>query len=127
MKKLLFTTLLAAGIVAANAQDRTYQDNEGDYHYETKDQQVWIPEQRVGGIFGVGGRVIPGHYETRREQVKVYNNNHQTFGGEKGWRGKHPHGMPPGQRKKLQNNNGNWSNPGTWIDNGKGGKKKNKR
>ncbi|WP_207422349.1 hypothetical protein [Desertivirga brevis] len=105
MKKILLTLLVAAtGIVGANAQEGVYRDQQGEYHYETRKQQVWIPEQRVGGIFGVGGRTIPGHYETRSQQVKVYNRypgGHYSD-GQKGWSGKHPHGMPPGQRKKIQ-------------------------
>lgn len=126
MKKTLIAFLTVLSISAANAQDGNYSGNNGDYHYETKDQQVWVPEQRVGGIFGVGGRVIPGHYETRQEQVKVYNNNYQTS-GQNGWQGKHPHGMPPGQRKKLQNNgNRNWQDQGVWTDSKNKGAKRNK-
>ncbi|WP_207534993.1 hypothetical protein [Desertivirga arenae] len=105
MKKVILTLLVAAtGFVSANAQDGVYRDQQGEYHYETRDQQVWVPEQRVGGIFGVGGRTIPGHYETRSQQVKVYNRypNSPYGQGQKGWAGKHPHGMPPGQRKKMQ-------------------------
>ena len=126
MKKLFFTMLMAVSISAVSAQDKTYRDDNGDYHYETKDQQVWIPEQRTAGIFGVGGRTIPGHYETRRDQLKVYHNDYQTT-GQNGWQGKHPHGMPPGQRKKLQNNtNRNWSDQDNWNDHKTKGGKKNK-
>ena len=109
MKKLLFTFLVAAmGIASASAQTGVYQDEQGEYRYETRQERVWVPEQRTGGIFGVGGRTIPGHYETRSEQVKVYNNRNNNDArynntNEKGWAGKHPHGMPPGQRKKQQN------------------------
>jgi hypothetical protein len=60
-----------------------------------RERRVWIPEQRTRGIFGIGSRTIPGHYEMRTERVKVYLN-----GGKKNKKG-HPHGMPPGQRKKL--------------------------
>ena len=115
MKKLILTLFVASmGIVAAEAQQRdgTYQDQNGDYHYETRERQVWVPEQKVGGVFGIGSKTIPGHYETRQEQVKVYNDDYGSEvnqGGTKGWQGRHPHGMPPGQRKKMQGNrDGSW-------------------
>jgi len=130
MKKLLFTLLIAAaGVISVKAQDGVYRDDQGDYHYETRSEQVWVPEQRVGGIFGVGGRTIPGHYETRTEQVKVYNDRYQngsSYGGQKGWKGKHPHGMPPGQRKKLNNYSGYpgyEQGNGGYSKHGKGAKK----
>ena len=103
MKKILLTLALFAAIGAANAQSRhydrghndrgIYSDNRGDYHWQVVERRVWIPTQRTG-IFG--SRVIPGHYEIRRERVKVYHRDRRH--------NKHPHGMPPGQRKKYQNN-----------------------
>jgi hypothetical protein len=119
MKKVLLTAFIA-GLsflaIDASAQSGTYRDEQGEYRYETREERVWIPEQRTGGIFGVGGRTIPGHYETRTNQVKVYydqngnpiNRDRQYGEGRKGWEGKHPHGMPPGQRKKMQGNSGNY-------------------
>ena len=81
---------------------KVYQDDRGTYHYETRERRVWVPEQRTRGIFGT--RVTPGHYETIREQVKVYHNRNNRYGDDR-YRGKkgHPHGMPPGQRKKSGN------------------------
>ncbi|WP_207427835.1 hypothetical protein [Pedobacter sp. SYSU D00535] len=116
MKKLLLTLLVvASGILATNAQSsRTYRDERGEYHYETRERRVWIPEQRVGGILGVGSRTIPGHYEMRNEQVKVYHDDRNRHDQDyrfrqQGSEGKHPHGMPPGQRKKLNNGNSSWT------------------
>lgn len=77
--------------------NNVYRDDRGEYRYEMRERRVWIPEYRTGGIFGVGGRRVPGHYEMRNERVKVYiGQNYQN-------RNKHPHGMPPGQRKKSDN------------------------
>ena len=117
MKKIILAAFIAGLSVLAlesNAQTGTYTDEQGTYRYETREERVWVPEQRTGGIFGVGGRTIPGHYETQQRQVKVYtdrNGNRVNTDGQygeknKGWEGKHPHGMPPGQRKK-QGNTGN--------------------
>lgn len=111
MKKLVLTAFIAGlsfFALESSAQTGTYRDDQGDYRYETREERVWVPEQRTGGIFGVGGRTIPGHYETRNTQVKVYQDqngnpigqNGQYGERRKGWEGKHPHGMPPGQRKK---------------------------
>lgn len=69
-----------------------YRDNNGSYHWQVVERRVWIPTHRVGGIFG---RTIPGHYEIRRDRVKIYHHNYQDR-----WN-RHPHGMPPGQRKKY--------------------------
>ena len=82
-----------------------YQDDRGDYQWQTVERRVWIPERRTSGIFGIGSRRIPGHYEMRTERIKVYRNarNSQYGNQRRGWGGKHPHGMPPGQRKKLEN------------------------
>ncbi|MBC8053720.1 MAG: hypothetical protein H7Y13_11710 [Sphingobacteriaceae bacterium] len=122
MKKIIITAFIAGlsfFALESNAQT-TQRDAQGDYHYETRDERVWVPEQRTGGIFGVGGRTIPGHYETRSTQVKVYhdkngnpiNQNGQYGDKSKGWEGKHPHGMPPGQRKKIEGNRSNDRNRG---------------
>ena len=120
MRKLVVTAFIAGlsfFALESSAQSGTYRDDQGEYRYETREERVWVPEQRTGGIFGVGGRTIPGHYETRSTQVKVYrdqngnpiNQNGQYGEQRKGWEGKHPHGMPPGQRKKQgQNSNGNY-------------------
>lgn len=88
-------------------EGKVYQDERGSYHYETRERRVWVPEQRTRGIFGT--RVEPGHYETIREQVKIYHNrNNNRYGDDDRYNNKrskkgHPHGMPPGQRKKLGN------------------------
>ncbi|MEJ6979129.1 hypothetical protein WG906_01625 [Pedobacter sp. P351] len=121
MKKLVLTAFIA-GIsflaLESTAQTGTYTDDQGEYRYETRQERVWVPEERKGGIFGVGGRTIPGHYENRSTQVKVYrdrngnpvNQNGQYGEQRRGWEGKHPHGMPPGQRKKIEQrrNNGDY-------------------
>ena len=139
---VLFVALGAAFSLSADAQINTslpqifgskqydenkiYQDENGTYRYETREKRVWVPEQESTGIFGT--RVVPGHYETVREQVKVYTNRNNrngsdggyydqngvyhagngtynnTDGKQPGWVGKHPHGMPPGQRKKMAKN-----------------------
>ncbi len=113
MKKLILTAFIAGlSVLALQSQAQTGTDAQGEYRYETRQERVWIPERRTGGIFGVGSRTIPGHYETRDTQVKVYrdrngnpiNQNGQYGDKRKGWEGKHPHGMPPGQRKKAQGN-----------------------
>lgn len=110
MKKIIVTAFIAGlSFFALDTKAQTGTDEQGTYRYETREERVWIPEQRTGGIFGVGGRTIPGHYETRTRQVKVYDNDRQNgqYGERsKGWEGKHPHGMPPGQRKKQQNRDG---------------------
>ena len=109
MKKILIILALfaASGTMSTQAQYRqtqtvwgandgsVYRDDRGEYRWEMRERRVWIPEQRTRGIFGIGSRTIPGHYEMRTERVKVYLN-----GGKKNKKG-HPHGMPPGQRKKL--------------------------
>lgn len=88
-------------------EGKVYQDERGTYHYETRERRVWVPEQRTRGIFGT--RVEPGHYETIREQVKIYHNRNNNYGygddryNNKGSKKGHPHGMPPGQRKKMGN------------------------
>jgi hypothetical protein len=93
-----------------------YQDDRGEYQWQTVEHRVWIPERRTSGVFGIGARTIPGHYEMRTDRVKTYRNeqnrNGQYGNGQygtraKGWEGKHPHGMPPGQRKKLENRRDN--------------------
>jgi len=86
------------GLSDRRSNDRNvYRDDRGEYRYEMRERRVWIPEYRTGGIFGVGGRRVPGHYEMRNERVKVYTRqNNQN-------KKQHPHGMPPGQRKKSDN------------------------
>lgn len=109
MKKILIILALfaASGTISAQAQYRqtetvwgandgsVYRDDRGEYRWEMRERRVWIPEYRTRGILGVGARTIPGHYEMRNERVKVYLN-----GGGKNKKD-HPHGMPPGQRKKM--------------------------
>lgn len=108
MKKILIILALfaASGTISTQAQyrqtptilgandDAIYRDDRGEYRWEIRERRVWIPEYRTRGILGVGGRTIPGHYEMRRERVKVYLNGQRNKKG-------HPHGMPPGQRKKM--------------------------
>lgn len=103
---LAFFAALGASSVYANrnpARDRIvrsyderaiYSDGRGPYHWQIIEREVWVPARRVGGLFG--SRVIPGHYEIRRQRVKVYHSNRYYNRG----RNSHPHGMPPGQRKK---------------------------
>lgn len=112
MKKVILTAFIAGlSLLALESNAQTGTDQQGSYRYETREERVWVPERRTGGIFGVGGRTIPGHYETRTREVKVYDNDRNGQYGEKkkGWEGKHPHGMPPGQRKKQgRSNNGDY-------------------
>lgn len=110
MKKILIILALfaASGTMSAEAQYRetptvwgandntVYRDDRGEYRWEIRQRRVWIPEYRTRGILGVGARTIPGHYEMRNERVKVYLN-----GGNNRNKKGHPHGMPPGQRKKM--------------------------
>jgi hypothetical protein len=114
MKKILFTAIIAGlSFFALESNAQTGRDEQGEYRYETREERVWVPERRTGGIFGVGGRTIPGHYEIQNRQVKVYRdrngnpiNQDERYGDKrKGWEGKHPHGMPPGQRKKANRQN----------------------
>lgn len=113
MKKILLTAALFVAFGAASAQwsprdndyrrydERSvYRDNNGSYHWQVVERRVWIPTHRVGGIFG---RTIPGHYEIRRDRIKVYHNRYDNRYDSR--RSKHPHGMPPGQRKKYEKNN----------------------
>lgn len=109
MKKILIILVLfaASGTMTAQAQYREIEtifggndgsiqrDERGEYRWEMRERRVWVPEYRTRGVLGVGSRTIPGHYEMRRERVKVYLNQ-----GKKNKKG-HPHGMPPGQRKKM--------------------------
>ncbi|MEJ7691850.1 hypothetical protein, partial [Daejeonella sp.] len=111
MKKILIILALfaASGTMTTQAQisqlptifgsnDNTvYRDDRGEYRWEMRERRVWIPEYRTRGVLGVGSRTIPGHYEMRNERVKVYLNGGDGGKNKKG----HPHGMPPGQRKKM--------------------------
>ncbi|MEO8796214.1 MAG: hypothetical protein ABI390_12155, partial [Daejeonella sp.] len=103
-----------------------YQDERGEYQWQTVEHRVWIPQRRTAGIFGIGSRTIPGHYEMRTDRVKVYrrDRNSVNSGKRKGWEGKHPHGMPPGQRKKLENRNNDRYD---YYDNRSKGKSKSKK
>ena len=143
MKKIftLLVLFVALGVSTANAQYNTrnqnqtktfepgvYQDEQGEYRWQTIENRVWIPERRTSGIFGIGARTIPGHYEvTTTDRVKVYtrsDRNSQTGDRQQGWAGKHPHGMPPGQRKKIQSNNDQrWDGDNNGSDKTKKGKK----
>lgn len=125
MRKIILMAALfvALGATTVNAQytnrDQTerrttepgvYQDDRGEYQWQTVEHRVWIPERRTAGIFGIGSRIIPGHYEIRTDRVKRYLNqdrNGQYSNQRRGWEGKHPHGMPPGQRKKYENRRDN--------------------
>ncbi len=112
MKKLIILTILFAawGITDTKAQYRQeqavwgqndqniYRDNRDEYHYEMRERRVWIPEYRTTGIFGIGSRRIPGHYEMRNEPIRVYTGQNNQI------RKQHPHGMPPGQQKKYNSN-----------------------
>ena len=111
MKRVIILLTLFAALGTTNTQaqyrqdqpvwgqnDQTiYQDERGEYRWEMRERRVWIPEYRTAGIFGIGSRRIPGHYEMRRERAKVY------LGKNKKDKKGHPHGMPPGQRKKNGN------------------------
>ncbi|MDP3468186.1 MAG: hypothetical protein Q8S11_07610 [Daejeonella sp.] len=109
MKKLIILAILFAALGTTKTQaqyrqvqtvwgqtdQKVYRDNRGEYRYEIRERRVWIPEYRTAGIFGIGSRRVPGHYEMRNERVRVYTRQN---------RNQHPHGMPPGQRKKSNNN-----------------------
>lgn len=116
MRKFFITlTLFAAlGVSSVNAREypdrdriiRTYDDNRiyrderGEYHWQVIEREVWIPARRVGTI--LGSRVIPGHYERRQQRVKVYHRQSRyDYDRYNRGRNRHPHGMPPGQRKKY--------------------------
>lgn len=112
MKKVIILVILfaALGTTDTKAQYRqeqtiwgqndqnVYRDDRGEYRYEMRERRVWIPEYQTAGIFGIGSRRIPGHYEMRNERVRVY------IGQNNQYKKQHPHGMPPGQRKKYNNN-----------------------
>lgn len=116
MKKVIILVALFAALGMTNSQAQYRQeqtawgssdrrsndrnvnrDDRGEYRYEMRERRVWIPEYRTGGIFGVGARRVPGHYEMRNERVKVYARQNIQY------KKQHPHGMPPGQRKKSNN------------------------
>lgn len=124
MKKIVYMLALSAAL-AANAAvaqyrdeviNRTYEpgvytDDRGEYRWQTIERRVWIPEYQTRGILGVGVRTIPGHYEMRTDRVKVYTNSARNSDyeyGESRRNKRHPHGMPPGQRKKVEKNRGNY-------------------
>ncbi|MDP2413665.1 hypothetical protein [Daejeonella sp.] len=109
MKKLIILVILFAALGTTDTQaqyrqgqtvwgqndQNVYRDDRGEYRYEVRERRVWIPEYRTAGIFGIGSRRVPGHYEMRNERVRVYSDQNRK---------QHPHGMPPGQRKKSNNN-----------------------
>jgi len=113
MKKILIILALfaASGTMSTQAQYRqtqtvwgandgtVYRDDRGEYRWEMRERRVWIPEYRTRGILGVGARTVPGHYEMRNERVKVYLQSKKN-------KKDHPHGMPPGQRKKMDKRDG---------------------
>ena len=89
MRRILLLAVLfvALGTTTSSAQyssrDRderrvtepgVYQDERGEYQWQTVERRVWIPERRTSGVFGIGSRTIPGHYEMRSDRVKVYRN-----------------------------------------------------
>ena len=102
-------------IIRRYDESRIYQDSRGEYHWQVIEREVWIPTRRVGTIFGT--RTIPGHYEVRQQRVKVYHRNSRNYNPynqrgnqyNKGKKG-HPHGMPPGQRKKYDDRYGDYKN-----------------
>lgn len=108
---LAFSAALLANSAWAQNRDevinRTYEpgiynDDRGEYRWQVIERRVWIPEHQTRGVFGVGVRTIPGHYEMRTDRVRIYTNDSRNGYDDNGKRkGKHPHGMPPGQRKKA--------------------------
>lgn len=148
MKRILSLLILfvALGVSNANAQydnrdtrnqkttrvfePGVFQDEGGEYRWARVETRVWVPERRTTGIFGIGARTIPGHYEvinTRREKVYTRDRNNQSGEYKKSGK-KHPHGMPPGQRKKMQGNghdNDRWDNEDDNKKGNKGNKHKN--
>lgn len=130
MKKFLLTLALIAALgassVYADRNDRivrrydernVYQDSRGPYHWQVVEREVWVPTRRVGSV--LGSRVIPGHYTIRTERIKVYHNtgrysrNNPYYDRDDRYgkgRKQHPHGMPPGQRKKYEERYGDRRN-----------------
>lgn len=109
MKKILLSLALIAALGSASGQSysrneiRRYdereicRDNNGSYHWQVRERRVWVPARRTGGT--IFGRIIPAHYEVRADRVKVYHRRDRD-----NYR-RHPHGMPPGQRKKYKRDN----------------------
>ncbi|MEJ6978861.1 hypothetical protein WG906_00265 [Pedobacter sp. P351] len=60
-------------IIRKYDDNRIYRDDRGEYHWQVIVREVWIPEQRTGGIFG--SRRIPGHYEQREYRYKIYHHS----------------------------------------------------
>ena len=108
MKKVIILVALFAALGTTDTQaqyrqDQTvwgsnendnnvYTDGRGDYRWEMRERRVWIPEYRTTGIFGIG-----------RERTKVYLGQNRQNGQYGKQHPQHPHGMPPGQRKKMGN------------------------
>ncbi|MBC8052521.1 MAG: hypothetical protein H7Y13_05615 [Sphingobacteriaceae bacterium] len=97
-------------IIRRYDERNVYYDSRGEYHWQVIEREVWIPERRVRTV--IGTRVIPGRYEVRAQRIKVYHNSGRYRNDNRYYdrdnsynRGKksHPHGMPPGQRKKQDN------------------------
>jgi len=109
MKPILLTIALCAALGAASAQnypynnDRRYDDrgncnDNGSQDWRVVEQRVWVPAQRVSN--GIFTRTIPGHYEIRRDRVRVYRNDNDDRYYNKSY--KHKKGMPYGQWKKQR-------------------------
>lgn len=89
-------------IIRRTDEAGTFRDGNGEYHWQVIERRVYIPSYQTRGLFGIGWRTVPAHYELRTDRIKVYNyRNSQPYRDNRGWQGRHPHGMPPGQRKKL--------------------------
>ncbi|MDF3077981.1 MAG: hypothetical protein K0S09_1870 [Sphingobacteriaceae bacterium] len=110
-------------IISRTDDPNVYTDQGGQYHWQTVEKRVWIDTYEKSTLFGK--KTVPGHYEVVTDRLKIYHNgsqynqNGQYDNGQKqpGWAGKHPHGMPPGQRKKVEGN-GNYGS-GDYDRNGK--------
>lgn len=92
-------------VISRTFESGVYSDERGEYRWQLIEKRVWIPEYQTRGILGIGVRTIPGHYEMRTDRVKVYTNGSGGYNdSNNGRKGNHPHGMPPGQRKKQGRN-----------------------
>ena len=90
-------------IINKTYEPGVFYDDRGEYRWQVVERRVWIPEYQTRGILGVGIRTIPGHYERRVDRVRVYTGSSRNeYSNDRGRAGKHPHGMPPGQRKKAR-------------------------
>ena len=89
-------------IISRTYEPGVYTDERGEYRWQVVERRVWIPEYQTRGILGIGVRTIPAHYEMRTDRTKVYTNSGSSEYNNKNKK-QHPHGMPPGQRKKQEN------------------------